>query len=124
LPESSAAIVHAHLAIAAWLQHVDAGAYDPSWGAAAELFKKSVTRSEWEELLKQVRSRLGRVVSRTPPSAEYTEWLSVAGAGRYVRIRFRTSFEYRKRATETVTAMLGKDGSWRVCGYSVESKPA
>jgi len=43
---------------------------------------------------------------------------SLPGApdGEYVLVQFATSFEQKKTAIETVTAMLDKDGTWRVAG--------
>jgi hypothetical protein len=35
-------------------------------------------------------------------------------------IQFDTSFKNKKSAIETVTAMLDKDGKWRVSGYFIK----
>jgi hypothetical protein len=35
---------------------------------------------------------------------------------------FNTAFDAMPKAVENVTAMLEKDGSWRICGYNI--KPA
>ena len=40
-------------------------------------------------------------------------------AGDYVILRYDTSFENLKTATETVVPMKEKDGAWRVSGYLV-----
>jgi hypothetical protein len=40
--------------------------------------------------------------------------------GKYVVIRYETSFRNKKAATETVTPMLDADGRWRVSGYFIK----
>jgi ribosomal protein S17E len=40
--------------------------------------------------------------------------------GKYVVIKYDTSFENKKSAVETVTPMLDKDGKWRVAGYFIK----
>lgn len=103
----------------AWLKLVDAGRHGESWDKAARLFKKAVTKEQWEGKLKAVRPPLGKVVSRTLESAEYTESLPGAPDGKYVVIQFRTEFEHKKSAVETVTPMADPDGVWRVAGYFI-----
>jgi hypothetical protein len=46
---------------------------------------------------------------------------SLPGApdGEYVVIQFKTAFENKKFAIETVTPMLDGDGKWRVSGYFI-----
>ena len=34
-------------------------------------------------------------------------------------IRYRTAFEHKAEAVETVTPMLDRDGLWRVSGYFI-----
>jgi hypothetical protein len=47
---------------------------------------------------------------------------SLPGApdGEYVVIQYRTSFENKNDAIETVTPMKDTDGTWRVSGYYVK----
>jgi len=40
--------------------------------------------------------------------------------GEYVVIQFKTSFENKKAAIETITPMLDKDGKWKVSGYFIK----
>lgn len=104
----------------AWLELVDAGRYGPSWDDAAGPFKEAVTRAQWEQSLKTVRSPLGKVVSRAVVSRTYTDSLPGAPDGEYVVIRYETSFEKKRAAIETVTPMRGEDGRWRVSGYFIK----
>ena len=104
----------------AWLKLVDAGKYGASWDDASRLFKNAIGRPDWEKALKGVRSPLGKVVSRKLASKKYSESLPGAPDGQYVVVQYRTTFENKKAATETVTQMLDDDGRWRVSGYFIK----
>jgi hypothetical protein len=67
-----------------------------------------------------VREPLGKTVSRTVKSMQYTTTLPGAPDGEYVVIQFDSSFTNKKTAVETITPMLDKDGMWRVSGYYIK----
>jgi hypothetical protein len=46
--------------------------------------------------------------------------LPAAPDGNYVVLKYDTSFENKKSATETIAPMLDKDGKWRVSGYYIK----
>jgi hypothetical protein len=102
-----------------WLALIDAGDYAASWETAAEMFKKAVTKEQWEQSLKGLRPSLGKVLEREVESAQYATSLPGAPDGEYVVIQFKTSFEHKKSAVETVTPMKDPDGRWRVSGYYI-----
>jgi hypothetical protein len=102
-----------------WLALVDEGKYAQSWTAAAALLKNAVSEADWDRQVRGVRKPLGKVVSRTLKSKQYATSLPGAPDGQYVVLQYDTSFENKKSATETVTPMLEKDGSWRVSGYYI-----
>jgi hypothetical protein len=104
----------------AWLTLVDAGQYDKSWDQAASLFKESLSKDQWVQSLKTARMPLGKVISRTSATTTYTTSLPGVPDGKYVVIKYDTSFENKKSAVETVTPMLDKDGKWRVAGYFIK----
>ena len=110
----------AQTSAAAWLALVDAGKYGESWDAAASFFRSRLTRSEWEAALDKVRRPLGKLVSRRVRAAQYATSLPGAPAGEYVVIQYETRFAEMPSATETVTPMKEKDGSWRVSGYYIK----
>ena len=103
-----------------WLSLVDSGQYSESWEQAAEYFRNAISKDKWEQAMKAGRVPLGAQMSRVVKSRQYT--ISVPGApdGQYVVIQFTTSFKNKGSATETVTPMLDKDGSWRVSGYFIK----
>jgi hypothetical protein len=114
-PEESAVA-----AATTWLSEVDAGAYGESWDHAAELFRRAVTRENWQQALNGVRKPLGAVISRELQSATYATELPGAPDGEYVVIQFETSFAEKKNAVETITPMKDPDGAWRVSGYYIQ----
>ncbi len=110
----------ASAAAQSWLALVDQGQYAESWQEAAAYFKAAVTEAQWAQKAQAVRQPLGRVLSRKVQSAAYRTSLPGAPDGEYVVIQFKTSFEHKKAALETVTPMLDQDGKWRVSGYFIK----
>ena len=104
----------------AWLATVDAGHYASSWDDAAGFFKVAVKKERWLELMMSGRKPLGKLISRKLTRKKYHTSLRGAPDGQYVVIEFEASFENKKKAVETVTPMLDKDGRWRVSGYFIK----
>lgn len=102
-----------------WLHLVDRQDYTESWMEAATLFKNAVQLSQWEHSMDTVRKPLGNLISRKVKMKVYKTALPGAPDGEYVVIQFDTSFQNKKKAVETVTPMLDKDGVWRVSGYYI-----
>jgi len=103
----------------AWLSLVDEGKYAESWNQAATFFKGAVTQESWIQSLKSYRQPLGKNKSRKRISSKYTRTLPGAPDGEYVVIEYRSSFEKKQSAVETITPMLDRDGIWRVSGYYI-----
>ena len=107
------------IAAESWLAMIDKGEYAESWKEAAEYFKTAVPEDKWVHSLTAVRKPLGKLISRKAKSETYKTSLPGAPDGKYVVIQFKTSFEHKKSAIETVTPMLDKGGKWRVAGYFI-----
>ncbi|MCC6220781.1 MAG: DUF4019 domain-containing protein [Deltaproteobacteria bacterium] len=107
----------AGLASSVWLAQVDSGEYGESWNSAATHFKNTVKKEAWVQTLKSYRKPLGKTISRKIVSQKLTTELPAAPDGQYVLIDYESSFENKKQTMERVTAMLEKDGSWKVAGY-------
>ncbi len=103
-----------------WLGIVDAKDYAKSWQEAAPVFKKSVSEEGWVKMVAPVRGPLGAVKSRELIGAQYATSLPGAPAGEYVVIQFKTAFEQRGEAIETITPMKDEKGVWRVSGYFIK----
>jgi len=70
--------------------------------------------------MKSFRKPLGMVISRKVMTSQYMNSLPGAPDGEYVVIQYKTSFENKNSAIETVTPMLDNDGIWRVSGYFIK----
>jgi thioredoxin-like negative regulator of GroEL/predicted Ser/Thr protein kinase len=103
-----------------WLRDIDNGNYAQSWTNAAAYFQQAITSEKLAESLQQVRKPLGPLVSRKVKSAQELTSLPGAPDGRYIVMRFETSFANKKSAVETVTFMLEKDGKWKAAGYFIK----
>lgn len=119
-PESNSGAEQAAIdAAQKWLSLVDGGQYSESWEQSAEYFRNVISKDKWEQAMKAVRVPLGAQMSRVVKSKQYTTSVPGAPDGQYVVIQFTTSFKNKESATETVTPMLEKDGSWRISGYFI-----
>jgi hypothetical protein len=98
----------------------DTGQYESSWDSASALFKAAISEEDWVQSLSAVRSPIGALESREMATAEFSTTLPGAPDGEYVVFQFNSSFEYKAKALETVTAMKGADGAWRVAGYFIK----
>jgi len=102
-----------------WVKLLDNARYARTWEVATEYFKSTITKEAWVESIQASRGPLGEAVSREIRSKRYRTSLSGAPDGEYVVIKFKTSFENKKSAVETVTSMMEKDDNWRICRYSI-----
>jgi hypothetical protein len=103
-----------------WLKLVDTAKYATSWEQAAQYFKKAVPKKQWVKTIKIVREPLGKHISRAVVSKRYCTSLPGIPDGKYVVIQFKSSFNNKKNAIETITPMKDKDGKWRVSGYFIK----
>ena len=103
-----------------WLALVDDSKYGEGWDVAAEYLKNAVTKDAFENSMKAARKPLGKMKSREVKSKEYRTSLPGAPDGKYVVFQFKTSFENKTAAIETITPMLDKDGKWKVSGYFIK----
>jgi len=119
-PSNPEAEADALPAAEAWLALVDSGQYAKSWDEAAGYFKGAVQKEKWIQTMNAARTPFGKNISRKLKSKRYKTSLPGAPDGEYVVIKFKSSFEKKKSAIETITPMLDKDGTWRVSGYYMQ----
>jgi hypothetical protein len=103
-----------------WLGLTDLEKYGESWDSSADYLKNAVDKDDFVRSLTAARKPLGKMKSRELKSKEYRTSLPGAPDGEYVVIQFKTTFENKKSAIETITPMLGKDGTWKVSGYYIK----
>lgn len=98
----------------AWLALVDANDWQGSYDAAGAAFRKPNTVQDWRSASQQARIPLGKVLRRQAISFQSIN----APPNGYVVVQFRTDFENRESAIESVT-MEREDGLLRVVGYYI-----
>lgn len=103
-----------------WLALVDQEQYARSWETAAEFLKGSVDRRSFVKALNASRKSYGAVKSRQLESKQYATSVPGAPDGRYVVLRYKTSFTHKQPTVETVTVMVDRDKKWRVSEYLVK----
>jgi predicted Ser/Thr protein kinase len=103
-----------------WLADIDAGRFAQSWDHASKSFRFSITREQWNASLAAVRAPLGSVVTRLIDNTFATKRLPGVPDGNYMVMTFKTVFENKRTAVETVTFQEETDGGWRACGYFIK----
>ena len=93
--------------------------YDEIYNESSDLWKKDVTLEQSNEVFKTLRTKLGKVESRTLNSA--TEQQNSGGAlkGHVYILTYQTRFE-RGEAMETFT-LIEENGRWLLARYFVNS---
>lgn len=103
-----------------WLALIDKGDIAKSWETSAALFRGAVTQEQWKQAVSGARGPLGKLISRVLLSANYETSLPGVPDGEDVIIQFKTVFENKADAVETITPMQDPDGHWRVSGYYIK----
>lgn len=98
-----------------WLALHDAGRWSECYALTSKAFRKNNTLQGWTDAAEKVRPPLGAVLSRSLTSAESVP-TPPAGAE---LVKFRTSFEHKPDAVETL-ALTREDGAWKVVGIYID----
>ena len=106
-------------AVDAWLVLQDAGTYDETWEQSAAFVKKLLNQQKWQTAMQTHRAPLGAVKSRALQSSSYATELPGMPDGKYVVLLYKTSFENKKSAVETIIPMWEEDGQWKVMTYRI-----
>lgn len=108
-------------AAAKWLTLIDTGKYSESWREANAYFKQSVKQDQWGKIIQSVRTKSGKVISRTLKTQKNkTAFLPGEPKGRYIIVQYATSFQNKKSVSEEVVVILEKNGQWKVSGYHLK----
>ena len=103
-----------------WLAALDVGDYPTTWKAASSYFKEHISATNWAAAASSARGSMGALKSRRLTSATFTRTLPGAPEGDYVVLLFKTSFDGKTDAVETVTPTKEVDGTWHVSGYYIK----
>jgi len=102
-----------------WLALVDKGDFAQSWKDASGLMQARVSAADWAKAVAAIHEQLGPVVSREPAGADMMKSLPGAPDGDYAIVHFKTKFQKKADAKETVTMMLD-GGKWKCAGYFIQ----
>jgi hypothetical protein len=116
---ASAAVAAAQAAAKPWLALVDQKRYGESWDSAAAPFRSAVSRTQWEQAVRQARGPFEPFGGRKLRSATYTTTLPNAAPGHYVVLQYEAQVADGRAVIETITPMKESDDTWRVSGYYV-----
>ena len=99
--------------------NIDQERYDQIYSESADLWKRDATLEQSNQVFKTLRTKLGKVESRSLHSA--TEQQNSGGPlkGHIYILQYETRFE-RGRGMETFT-LTEENGSWRLARYLVNS---
>jgi hypothetical protein len=102
-----------------WLQLVDVGQYPEMWQALDPLAQNMVDQRTFTAQVSTVRNAMGKLSQRTFDSADHKDSLPGLPDGNYFILQYKSSFENKKQAIETVV-MAQRDGQWKVSGYFIK----
>jgi hypothetical protein len=103
-----------------FLSLVDAKKYGESWDASSDLFKQSVSRSEWTTQVVKVRETLGALASRKLKEAKPEHDPQGAPPGDYLLMTYDSVFASQgKPFTETLVLVKSPDGRFRTVAYFI-----
>lgn len=98
----------------AWLAHIDKQDWNASYAASGAAFQGAISASSWGEAIASARQPHGRVLQR-----ELLEYGSQSAPRQHRIVVFRTDFENKAAAIETVT--LEEEASqYKVVGYWIK----
>lgn len=100
-----------------WIVLVDDGQYEQSWKEAGKTFQAWITSEEWQKRAAEERGRFGRKTGRKLKDLKESTNPHGLPSGQYVFVKYQSSFEKKKKVSETIAAVLEGDGTWRVASY-------
>jgi hypothetical protein len=101
-----------------WLALADKLDGSATWDAAGQQFQAAMKKPRWTRALNDARGPFGPVLQRAVSSTQFMKSIPGQPDGDYALLQFRTSFEKKESARETVT-LESSDGKWRVVGYFI-----
>jgi hypothetical protein len=106
----------------AWIEQIDAGRYDDSYGFTCEETRDKFPQDRWVEVLKTIRTPWGTVLDRHQLSHVYKPNGVTGLSGECMVITYNTKFKNLDAATEQVI-LKWEDGQWRGAGYYAGATP-
>ncbi len=101
-----------------WIALIDKREFEASWEQAGTSFQENVTAENWTEMVKQVRSPLGAVSTRTIKAVTAQKDPPNAPKGDYQIVQYDTKYTDSAYVLETAV-MMDEGGKWKVVGYFI-----
>lgn len=102
-----------------WLALTDRDDASASWKRSGPVFQQQMPETKWRVSLDAARKPLGAVKSRTVERTEFSRNPANTPPGDYAHLLFRTEFDKKPDARESVTLRMEADGTWHVVGYFI-----
>ena len=103
-----------------WISLVDNEKYNLSWENTDILVQNLVSIENWKTIMSGSRKSFGKNISRNITSIENKTEIQGAPDGYYYIITYKSEFENKKNAFETITIKKSEDGRWKVAGYYIK----
>lgn len=100
-----------------WLAVVDAGKFEASFDEASSGFQKVQKKADWAKGLAGARTNVGKFISRTFLNDEIRTALPNLPPGKYITVRFKTTFAKYATASESVTLVRDGARGFRTIAY-------
>lgn len=102
-----------------WIAIIDQELYSESWDQTSQKFKDAMDQQEWVEKLEMFRKPLGEIQSREELDRGFFESIPNHPGLSMMVIQFKSSFEHKEQAVETVSVVRENDGPWQAAGYFI-----
>jgi hypothetical protein len=102
-----------------WLEIIDSGSYSESWSLTGKMFKDQISDEKWTETLEKSRKPFGKNIERKLKSSKFQTSLPGVPDGIYIVTQFKSKFEKKKKAIETVTVIFEEE-NWKIVGYYIK----
>lgn len=112
-------VADARVAAERWMKLMDTEEYSAAWNSGSEGMRKGLPKVGWNLLASTVHMPLGAFKGRTFKSSEVSP--ATPDKPESVALTYIGDYENSHNVLEKVTAVLEKDGQWRVSGYTISS---
>lgn len=112
-------VANTQVVVSNWLAMTDQGRYAESWDASSSMFKTTISKKEWVEVMTTLRKPLGNVISRKIIDIGNAENPKGLPNGEYMVYYYKTEFTSKGKTSELITLELSNDGQWRVLTYQI-----
>jgi len=109
----------ARVAAERWMKLMDTEEYSAAWNAGSESMRKGLPKMGWNLLASTVHMPLGAFKGRTFKSSDMST--ATADKPASVTLTYIGDYENSHNVLEKFTAVLEKDGQWRVSGFTINS---